>query len=38
MRVSLDDPMAEIGCPELQALGYVKYEDVPQEGRNPCLE
>jgi hypothetical protein len=32
----LDDLMTEIGRLDLQALDYVKYEDVPQEGRNPC--
>lgn len=32
----LDDLMTELGRLELQALGYVKYEDVPQEGRHPC--
>jgi hypothetical protein len=30
---SLEDLMHELGRLELQALGYVKHGDVPQEGR-----
>jgi hypothetical protein len=30
---SLEDLMAELGRLELQALGYVKHGDVPQEGQ-----
>jgi hypothetical protein len=30
---TLEDLMRELGRLELQALGYVKHGDVPQEGR-----
>jgi hypothetical protein len=30
---ALDDLMAELGCLELSAIGYVKHGDVPQQPR-----
>jgi hypothetical protein len=32
---SLEDLLAKLGRLELQALGYAKHGDVPQEGRDP---
>jgi hypothetical protein len=32
---SLEDLMAELGCLERQALGYVKHGEVPREGHAP---